>query len=901
MAVHRSAAVVLMGLGAMVLSGPAVAAADSSDGPSSGASGQTGAHRQASDSSSSAPGASANATATGSGARRSAVAAQLPQSRRAPSTGVSARAAIVRPAVEKPSATSAADAPVADVAPVTAAAALPTVARSALAVPKATAIINAGNTIAEPVTQYVSAVSPLAGIDATDLPGAPSPTPLLAGLWESVRRQFQRTFLNQTPTAAPRQLAATPQGLVVGTLGANDYDGDPLQYAVTQNPLRGTVTVGQDGTYTYQAAATLAASGGTDDFTVAVSDVTQGLHLFDGNGTRVVHVVVTVPDPAAQSAQIAVGDTPSALAVSPDGKRLYVANLGDNSLSVVDTSTNTTIATVGVGSNPVALALSPTAGRAYVVNSGGDSVSVIDTQTNTVLLTTQVGDSPTAIALNPGGSRAYVVNSGSGTVSVIDTSTNFVVGTIAVGQAPSAIAMTSDGRAFVTNYLDKTASVIDTATNRVVFTIGLNASPSALALSPDGTSVYVTDLFRNAVSVIDTKTGATTVITVGANPDAVALSDNGARAYVVNSADNTVSVIDTVSRSVIDTITVGNTPDAVALNPVGAVVYVANSNDNTVSAIPVVTDGRAPSPGQSTLLGSTRGFDVYNLTSKPLTLVDYYGENRPQGNVPAIGSVVQPGQAMHFEVVYRFLITNNIVYPVFSGPDDARYVVGLQAGPFGGPGTGCNVVGGAGQQCSPTPNGPDLIAGNTVKLLDKPGTTVEFGPGQAQDQAKVLNSLCYQDSKATCTFKADRQIDTFGLEKAIVNDLVNESRTEVLVRALALSDTRSESDSVKVTAKLSRSFLEKIVNLEISAEYGHTWTYTHTFTETITIRQPPRTIGGVQAQQAVYRVYGDFTLKMGNTTFTLRDVYFDTPNPNITGRYRVTEEPLDTPADGVAV
>ena len=71
--------------------------------------------------------------------------------------------------------------------------------------------------------------------------------------------------------------------------------------------------------------------------------------------------------------------------------------------------------------------------RAYVTNSCNGTVSVVDTDTNTIVATIPVGINPLGVAITPDGTRVYVSNSGSGTVSVIDTSTNTVVATIPVG------------------------------------------------------------------------------------------------------------------------------------------------------------------------------------------------------------------------------------------------------------------------------------------------------------------------------------------------------------------------------------------------------------------------------------------------------------------------------------
>ena len=89
---------------------------------------------------------------------------------------------------------------------------------------------------------------------------------------------------------------------------------------------------------------------------------------------------------------------------------------------------------------PGALAQSsePRALRAYITNFNGDNVSVIDTATNTVIATITVGDQPVGVAVNPAGTLVYVANFSSNTVSVIDAATNTVTATVTVGTNPAA-------------------------------------------------------------------------------------------------------------------------------------------------------------------------------------------------------------------------------------------------------------------------------------------------------------------------------------------------------------------------------------------------------------------------------------------------------------------------------
>jgi YVTN family beta-propeller protein/VCBS repeat-containing protein len=174
---------------------------------------------------------------------------------------------------------------------------------------------------------------------------------------------------------------------------------------------------------------------------VAFSPVGRFAYVTNSDGVSVIdtatHTVIDA-NPATPGVDvIPVGGNPSGVAFSPDGSLAYItAYITDDNgtVSVIDTATHTVIdadtATpavdpITVGRNPRGVAFSPDGSLAYVTNYGGNTVSVIDTATQTVIDTDpatpavdgiQVGGA-SGVAVSPDGRSAYVT--GGGRVSVI--------------------------------------------------------------------------------------------------------------------------------------------------------------------------------------------------------------------------------------------------------------------------------------------------------------------------------------------------------------------------------------------------------------------------------------------------------------------------------------------------
>ena len=114
----------------------------------------------------------------------------------------------------------------------------------------------------------------------------------------------------------------------------------------------------------------------------------------------------------------------------------YVTNWYDNSVSVIDTATNTVNATVPVGRYPLGVGVTPDGSKVYVGNHYDRTISVIDGTNNTVISVIPVELNPGHVAVTPDGSTAYITENPESNspvnVLVISSSKDAVVGTIPI-------------------------------------------------------------------------------------------------------------------------------------------------------------------------------------------------------------------------------------------------------------------------------------------------------------------------------------------------------------------------------------------------------------------------------------------------------------------------------------
>ena len=301
---------------------------------------------------------------------------------------------------------------------------------------------------------------------------------------------------------------------------------------------------------------------------------------------------LTVIDASTQSviATAPLGKRPLGIVVSPDKKSLYVALSGSpnarprvdrktlpppdrsaDGIGEVDADTYKIKRIIRTGSDPEHLAVSSDGKRLYVTNEDASRLSVVDAHSGEIVAMVKVGEGPEGVAVRPDDKVVYMTSEADGAVFAIDTATHKLLKRLEVGHRPRAIGFLPDGsRAYVTLENDAATAVVDSMNHEFSRLIQLEGQgngpkprPMGIAVQPDGSAIYVTAGSFGSLFVIDPANDRTVAsMPVGQRPCGVALMPCGRTAYTANGPSNDVSLVDLQARKVIKA---GDRPWGVAI------------------------------------------------------------------------------------------------------------------------------------------------------------------------------------------------------------------------------------------------------------------------------------------------------------------------------------------------
>jgi YVTN family beta-propeller protein len=176
----------------------------------------------------------------------------------------------------------------------------------------------------------------------------------------------------------------------------------------------------------------------------------------------------------------------------PKNGMLYVTTELDKTISIVDPHTLKIVGTVPTGQpESHMLAISPDGRRGYTANVGPGTVSVLDLQTRKTLAVIPISKETQRISVSVDGHMVFTSDQTKPQLAVIDTATNKIKNWVPLPGTGYGTAPTPDGRYLVVAVPKAhQVAVVDLKSMKVTHTIDVPASPQEILVRPDGQVVY---------------------------------------------------------------------------------------------------------------------------------------------------------------------------------------------------------------------------------------------------------------------------------------------------------------------------------------------------------------------------------------------------------------------------
>ncbi len=309
------------------------------------------------------------------------------------------------------------------------------------------------------------------------------------------------------------------------------------------------------------------------------------------------------------------------LTKSPSGPRIYVANEGDGTVSVIDEQSFKVIATIKLAGMPHNVNVDPLGRYAYATNHeegpgeetgemgemmhGGmmhvPYLRVIDIKTSKVVASVPMAQMAAHAVPSRDGKFVYVSREGGSTIVEVDLFNFERKRTFSVGEGPHGFVLSNDGKTIYSpNKNSNDASILDIATGaerRINLSLNGNSceTPAAMGITRDDKYSFVTcaksfDIFKidntaeRAVARVQLEKGEYP------GPIQVPAHPNGKHLFVPDMRNGVVHKIDIERFILLKDIPTGKGAHGIAYSADGKRAYVTNTWDHTLSMIDLETD-----------------------------------------------------------------------------------------------------------------------------------------------------------------------------------------------------------------------------------------------------------------------------------------------------------------------
>jgi gliding motility-associated-like protein len=446
------------------------------------------------------------------------------------------------------------------------------------------------------------------------------------------------------PSADPEPNITVENGT---TLPRLNFEGTGNMYNWTSsNPNIGLAQSGIDSLPTFRV---LSSSPDTVVDTITVTPVLAGLAYVTNNTDNTVSVINTLTN-TLDTTISGLPRYPSNEILSPNDSELYVLDFNSQYISVINTITNKLVKNFMIPETPYPakfpyeMAVNPEGTRLYLVDVGDGVLFVLDALTGKQILQENTnGLYPSEIIFSNSGNlfyigedhgingSIYVFNAGSNTQSgQINLPTAF--GSPVYGLPPEPYSYINMVSSPDSTRLYTGGDVVNTVTQKWITTLKTGYAgmgvPGAVAISPDGKQLYViiTGIgTQSAIQVFNTTTYAMTAsinfVQSQGTPSGLCINPDGAYLYVSMTGTNMLMLINTLTNTIVTSIPVGNSPEinANCVKPGGCFGDpITFTITVTPGPVPIIISSTETLPALITTYGTPSASENFTVSGKLL-------------------------------------------------------------------------------------------------------------------------------------------------------------------------------------------------------------------------------------------------------------------------------------------
>ena len=315
----------------------------------------------------------------------------------------------------------------------------------------------------------------------------------------------------------PAALAATAALALSGWAATLQAQKQPLLFV--ENSHDGTVSV-IDAT-TLKVVGSIPVGQSPDEIVLApagdVLYLSRIVRRDDGRPTGNGELIAIDPVTRTVTWRVPLRGAPNHIAVSPDGRRVYITIVSGSWTTVVDPAKRAVVDSVEVGTGPHDIEVSRDGKRVYVGLIRGTDVTVFDADTKKVIRKIPFSENVRPIALSHDETQLFVQLSRTHAVMVVDPKTGTILKRVAMPIPPGkalpdsmpidvnhGLRVTEDGRYLIANgSLFDLVAIWSLPSMKLVGTVPVGHEPNWIVMSPDGKRAFVSNRASDDVSVID--------------------------------------------------------------------------------------------------------------------------------------------------------------------------------------------------------------------------------------------------------------------------------------------------------------------------------------------------------------------------------------------------------------